>query len=85
MSRRNPAEPTRSAWETMSTPGGGSYIYPVPQWTQDERPYVPKATDGRDPLWVRVLANAVIISALVIGLTAQARWVKRQVRKVLGR
>ena len=74
--------PTRKSWEAMGTPGGQSYLYPV---SESEDPYVPTAGEDRGPLWVRVLANAVIISALVIGLAAQARWVKRQVWKVLGR
>lgn len=55
--------PTRYQWETMGTPGGVSYVFPA-QWSKP--PYVPKADDNRDPLWVRVLANAVIISALVL-------------------
>ena len=72
--------PTRKSWEAMGTPGGQSYLYPV-----SEDPYVPTAGEDRGPLWVAVLCNAVIVSALVIGLAAQARWVKRQVRKVFGR
>lgn len=82
---RPTSRPARHQWETMGTPGGGSFVYPVPQWTRDEQPYVPKATDDRDPLWVRVAANALLISTVVIGLTVQFRWLQRQVRKALGR
>lgn len=82
---RPTSRPARHQWETMGTPGGGSFVYPVPQWPKEERPYVPTSTEDRDPLWVWVLVNVLLVSTVVTGLTVQFRWLQRQVRKALGR